>query len=262
MSGYGCHVWNLSTGALSGFRRETDALSAGGRYLIPDGGGGLDATGLTGLCVVCENCGAIVESVHGTGELSCPDCGEREFRVFQTFRLITIKDGFAFRWHDQGRAVAIDVPARFRNGMLGIRYTVDGSEPTLASPAYAGPIPYAPAFRPIRAAVFYDDARSQIIEWDYGRAQENRERIRVSSQDPIPGESGIPSGRGRPDAPVPESAGGREKKEDGKGCACVIFLAMGIGGVALLCNDWPVSGCILLLMALLGVIGLAQDQGK
>ena len=271
MSRHSCHVRNLQTGALSGFRQEKDALSAGGHYLSPGDDGWLDAAGRTGLCVVCENCGSVVEEVCDVGELACPDCGETTFRVFQTFRLVTIKGEFSARWYVPGFMVAIDVPASAQKGMIGLHYTVDGSEPTLGSPLYTKPIPYHKEDAPLRAAVYYPDARSQIIEWDYGRAERNRNQIRKESMsrraaekpkatpkrtvpDPVP----IPPSKPpRPKTPEPSPT---EKKDNNTGCSVLIFLAMIFGGFALINNAWPTTGWILVIMGGIGFYGLSQDE--
>ena len=260
MSEFGCHVRNLRTDSMSGFRNEKDALAAGGCYLHPDDAGWLDAGGRTGLCVVCENCGSVVEDVSDAVELNCPDCGESLFRVIQTFRLIKIRDGFCVRWHVPGLMVAIEVPGDARDGMVGIHYTIDGSDPTLASLVYTEPIRYHKTYAPIRAAVYYSDARSQIIEWDYGRAEANQKRIRKQSGNRGATESHAkttPDEEPKSTTPTSPSA---ENKEDGKGCACLLALAMGIGGVALICNGWPVIGWILAIIAVLSVIGMFQDE--
>ena len=239
--------------SLSGFRNEKAALAAGGCYLQPDADGWLDASGRAGLCVICENCGSIIEDVPSAGELSCPDCGESTFRVFQTFRLVTIKDGFVARWHVSGLMVAIDVPASAIVGMTGIHYTIDGSDPTLASSIYTQPIAYRKEYAPIRAAVYYADARSQIIEWDYGRAETNRKRIQKQSGNPRTTKPSTP----KPTAPKASTV---ESKGDDRGCAVLLVLAMSIGGIALICNDWPVVGWILTIFAGLTVIGMFQDK--
>ena len=271
MNGYSCHVRNLQTGALSGFRREKDALSAGGHYLSPDDSGWLDATGRTGLCVVCENCGSVVEEVQDAGELACPDCGEAVFRVFQTFRLVTVGGDFSARWYVPGFTVAIDVPARAKKGMVGLHYTVDGSEPTLASPLYTKPISYHKEFAPLRAAIYYADARSQIIEWDYGRAETNRNRIRKESSSRRTAEPPPPKPKWttpepdpvrpveplRPKTPEPTPS---EKKDENTGCAILLLLAMIGGGIALVCNAWSVTGWILIVLGGLGFIGMFQDE--
>lgn len=248
-----CHIRNLRTDALSGFRKEKEALAAGGRYLHPAADGWLDASGLAGLCVVCENCGSIIESAPDAGELSCPDCGESTFRVFKTFRLVKIKNGFVARWHVSGSMVAIDVPSSARVGMMGIYYTTDGSDPVLTSPVYTDPIPYHKEYAPIRAAVYYPDARSQIIEWDYGRAESNRKRIRKQNGNPGKPESPAP-------APATPKASTTEGKNDGEGCAVLLVLLMGIGGVLLISNDWPVIGWILAIFAALSFFGMVQDK--
>ena len=273
MNRHSCHVRNLQTGALSGFRQEKDALSAGGHYLNPGDDGWLDAAGRTGLCVVCENCGSVVEEVYDEGELTCPDCGETTFRVFQTFRLVTIKGDFSARWHVPGFMVAIDVPASAQKGMIGLHYTVDGSEPTLGSPLYTKPFAYHKEDAPLRAAVYYPDARSQIIEWDYGRAEKNRNQIRRQSRsrrtteppqtkprrprpDPIP----IPPAKPpRPETPEPSSTE-KKGKDENKGCIILIFIAKILGGFALIHNDWSMTGWVLVTLGVLGIIGLFQDE--
>ena len=267
MNGFGCHVRNLRTDSLSGFRNEKDALAAGGRYLHPDATGWLDVGGMTGLCVVCENCGSVIEDTSDAVELYCPDCGESSFRVFQTFRLVKIKDFYA-RWHVPGLMVAIEVPNEARAGMLGIHYTVDGSDPTLASRVYTEPIRYHKEYAPIRAAVYYSDARSQIIEWDYGRAETNQKRIRKQSDSRDTPKSNratpkrttpSPKTKPKPTAPPPHST---ENKDDGKGCGCLLVVAMGIGGVTLIYNGWSFLGWGLTVFAVLAVIGMFQDKDK
>ena len=86
MSAKSCHIRNLRAGALSKFIREEDARAADGQYLSPDATGWLDAAGLKRLCVVCENCGGVVDEVSGEDELTCPACGDDTFRVIQTPR--------------------------------------------------------------------------------------------------------------------------------------------------------------------------------
>jgi len=266
MTGLGCHVRNLRTDSLSGFRNEKDALAAGGCYLHPDTTGWLDVGGRTGLCVVCENCGSVIEDTSDAVELYCPDCGESLFRVFQTFRLIKIKDGFYARWHVPGLMVAIEVPNDVRAGMVGIHYTIDGGDPSLTSPIYTQPIPYHKEYAPLRAAVYYSDARSQIIEWDYGRAETNQKRIRKQSDSHNTPKSNkakpkritpLPKTKPKPTTPSPYST---ESKDDGKGCAVLLVLAMGIGGIALICNGWPVVGWTLTIVAILTVVGMFQDK--
>ena len=262
MSEYSCQIRNLRTTSLAGFRREKDALSAGGRYLRPDSGGRLNVDGLTGLCVVCENCGAVLEEAPDADELVCPDCGESVFRVFQTFRLITIKDGFCIRWLVEGLLLSIEVPDSARAGMTGVRYTVDGSDPTLDSPAYTKPIEYQEDFAPIRAAIFYSDARSQIIEWDYGRAEANRQRIQeeadAGAAKHIPKEeTSLPPAVPPPEMPTPVVP----KKAKGTGCGC--FLALAIEIVSLLIisavignvNIVSISLSILATSVILSIIG-------
>lgn len=253
MNGFSCHVRNLRPDSLSGFRNEKDALSAGGCYLQSDADGWLDASCRAGLCVICENCGSVIEDVPAAAELSCPDCGESTFRVFQTFRLFTIKDGFVARWHIPESMVAIDVPDSAMIGMTGIHYTTDGSDPTLASSTYTRPIAYRKEYAPIRAAVYYPDARSQIIEWDYGRAETNRKRIRKQSGNASTTKPSTPT------STTPKASTG-ESKDDDKGCAALLVLAMGIGGIVLICNDWPIVGWILTIFAGLTVIGMFQDK--
>ena len=280
MSEYSCHVRNLRTDALSGFRQEKEARSAGGFYLNPDDEGWLDAAGRSGLCVVCENCGSVVEKAPGGDELECPDCGESIFRVFQTFRLVAIKRGFSARWHRPWLWIAIDVPTSARKGMVEIRFTVDGSDPTLTSPVYAGPIPYRKEYRPIRAAVFYSDARSQIIEWDYGRAERNRDQIRKQSEGDAPSPPRPPPARPRPSPPPtrrpppppfrrpspppipvrPAKPAPAKPKDEEKGCGCLMVLALGIGGVALIGNGAPGIGAIMAIVAALAAIGMFQDD--
>ena len=268
MNGFSCHVRNLRPDSLSGFRSEKDACSAGGCYLQPDAFGWIDATGREGLCIVCENCGSVIENAPGAGELYCPDCGESTFRVFQTFRLVSIKVGFVARWHVPGLMVAIDVPASATTGMMEIHYTTDGSDPTLTSPVYTGAIPYHKEHAPIRAAVYYPNARSQIIEWDYGRAETNRKRIKKQcgnnstseshkvKLEPIPH---LPETTRVPATPTAHSAA---SKDDDKGCGCILVLAMGIGGVALISNGWPIIGWILTIVAALMVIGMCQGKER
>ena len=212
MSGPSCRVRNLRRNSLSGFRLEKDALAAGGYYLNPDAEGWLNADGMKGLCVVCDNCGSVVADLGDDCVLVCPDCGEMTFRVFQTFRLSPIKHGFVAHWFGVSLKIVIDVPYDASVGMTGVRYTVDGSDPTLTSPLYTKPIPYRKSFAPIRAAVFYADARSQVIEWDYGRAEKNRKRIwRQSFCDDAP-ES---PGRKPKESPgrKPKESPGRKPKE-------------------------------------------------
>ena len=264
MSEFSCKVRNLRTDALSGFRKEKEALAAGGRYLHPDADGWLDANGYAGLCIVCENCGSIVEEATGEGELYCPDCGESTFRVFQTFRLVTIKDGFVARWHVSGLMVAIDVPASAIAGMIGIHYTTDVSDPTLASPVYTQPIPYRKEYAPIRAAVYYSDARSQIIEWDYDRAEKNRNQIRkqtAESNRAKPTKTRVKRPKSTPKPKAPEASPG-ENKDEGKGCGCLLALVMGIVGVVLISNNWRIIGWILTIFAVLSIIGMFQDEEK
>lgn len=277
MSEYSCQVRNLGPDALSGFHDEKEALSAGGFYLNPDANGWVDAAGRTGLCIVCENCGAIVEDVPPTGELDCPACGESTFRVLQTFRLVTITNGFSARWHRPWLWVAIDVPNQARNGMAAIRYTVDGSDPNWTSPVYEGPIPYRKEMKPIRAAVFYHDARSQIIEWDYGRAERNRDRIRKQSGSADGRPTKPPRRRTKPKSAPPSSSPRRtpptpppirikppdestKPKDKNKGCGCLMILAMGIGGVALIFGEKIGVGLLLAGIAVLATIGMFKDN--
>ncbi len=271
MNGYSCRVRNLQTGALSGFRREKDALSAGGHYLSPDDSDWLDATGRTGLCVVCENCGSVVEEVHDAGELTCPDCGESIFRVFQTFRLVTVGGDFSARWYVPGFTVVIDVPDRAKKGMVGLHYTVDGSEPTLASPLYTKPISYHKEYAPLRAAIYYADARSQIIEWDYGRAETNRNRIRKQSDSRRKAEpcktkpkrttpEPVPVRPLKPPSPKTPEPPPSEKKDENTGCVVFLFLAMIVGGIVLVYNAWLVTGWILIVLGGLGFIGMFQGE--
>jgi len=268
MSEYSCQIRNLHTEALSGFFAERDAVSAGGHYLRPGSDGWLDAAGLTGLFVTCENCGSVVEEASDLGVLYCPDCGESIFRVIQTYRLVTIKSGFAARWHVKGLTIAIDIPNAFREGMTCIRYTIDGSDPTQESLVYDGPIPYRKEYSPIRAAVFYQDARTQVIEWDYGRAETNRKRIqKQSNQFGLPGSSKVrikePVEPKEDPKPTPPKEGSDKKNdEDGKGCGCLVALAMGVGGMCLIGNDWKVVGWILVIVATLVIIGMSQDKKK
>ncbi len=150
--------------------------------------------------------------------------------------------------------------------MIGIHYSVDGSDPTLTSPVYTKPISYHKEYAPIRAAVYYPDARSQIIEWDYGRAETNRERIRNQSGNANTTES--PKVKDKRLPPMPETApttttfevDSSESKESGKEYAILLVLAMGIGGIILICMGWPVTGCILTTVAGLSVIGMFQDK--
>ena len=266
MSGFSCHVRNLRTDSLSGFRNERDALSAGGCYLQPDASGWIDATGREGLCIVCENCGSVIESAPDAGELCCPDCGESTFRVFQTFRLISIKAGFIVRWQVPELMVAIDMPDSAKIGMMGIHYTTDGSDPTLTSPVYTDAIPYHKEYAPIRAAVYYPNARSQIIEWDYGRAERNRKRIKKQSgDDNTPKSSKVkpertphsPETASKPAEPTEHSA---EHNDDDKGCGCLLFSAIGIVGIVFICNDWPILGWIMAIWAAMSVIGMLKDE--
>ena len=252
MSQYGCYVRNLRTDSLSGFRNEKDALTAGGCYLRPDTTGWLDVGERAGLCVICENCGSVIEDASDDVELYCPDCGESLFRVFQTFRLIKIKDGFYVRWHVQGLMVAIELPNDARAGMLGIYYTIDGSDPSLTSLVYTGPIQYHKEYAPIRVAVYYSDARSQIIEWDYGRAETNRNRIRKQSVDDGSGESRhtTPKLKIKPPekTPRPATLPSRSPKEKGKSekPGCLHILGMGIGGVIIFNAGLEFIGVILI----------------
>ena len=178
MSEYSCKIRNLKKNALSGFRTEKEALATGGRYLRPDDAGWIDAFNLVGLCVVCENCGCVAEDVFDETEFCCSDCGESVFRVFQTFRLFKINAGFSVKWYRYNSAVSINVPDCEMYGDARICYTLDGSDPTLASFVYTEPIRYSKTYAPIRVAVFRNNERSQIIEWDYGRAERNRKKIK------------------------------------------------------------------------------------
>ena len=83
MGKHSCRVRNLRNDAISCFISEQDALAARGHYLAPDSRGWFDASGHTGLCVVCENCGSVVMQAPKTEALECPDCGECYFRVVQ-----------------------------------------------------------------------------------------------------------------------------------------------------------------------------------
>ena len=260
MNGASCRIRNLQRNSLSGFRLEKDALAAGGHYLNPDSDGWLDAGGKSGLCIVCENCGSVVEDSDGSEELFCPDCGETTFRVIQTFRLTPIGSDFVAHWTGPGLKIAIDIPDSARSDLIGIRYTVDGSDPILTSPSYTEPIPYRKSFAPIRAAVFYSNARSEVIEWDYGRAEKNRKRIQDQSfGDDAPDSFDRKSKE--PSAPKTTEASPSEKKKDeNKGGGCIVILGMVIGGIALICNDWAITGWILTVLGVLAAFGMSQDN--
>ena len=246
-----CHVRNLRESALSGHVSEIDAIATGGRYLAPDASGYYDASLAHDLCVTCVNCGSIIEESPGAGELSCPVCGESTFHVFQTFRLVMIKNGFSARWQVQGLMVAIDVPASARDSMTGIRYTVDGSDPTLASPLYTKPIPYRKTYAPLRAAVYYNDARSQIVEWDYGRTKKKHKRIPKKAKDETGRPTFPPAPIPPPRTPYPKPTKTPRRGNRKSGCGKLVVFAMGICGMVLVWNEKNVAGWTLIVLAIL-----------
>lgn len=63
-----------------------------------------------------------------------------------------------------------------------------------------------------------------------------------------------------PATPTTTEASPTESKDDSKGCAVLLVLAMGIGGIALMCNGWPITGWILTIGAGLSVVGMFQDK--
>ena len=87
-------------------------------------------------------------------------------------------------------------------------------------------------------------------------------RVIQTSQNAPVRQKSKPSKPATPEVIHPETKENKDKDDEAKGCGCLVFLLMGVGGVALIWNDWKTVGWILLVVAVLGIIGLVQPDEK